>query len=73
MKMNFGGDGDDGQGFELLGVDGIQANEKDSIKENKRGNQEKSENAKNVDIYNQSNGIILNLKKIIERKPGYAR
>jgi len=41
--------------FEFLGVGGIQASEKDSIKENKRGNQEKSENAKNVDIYNKSN------------------
>ncbi|CAK5088673.1 unnamed protein product [Meloidogyne enterolobii] len=60
MKMNFGGDGDD-QEFELLGVGGIQANEKDSIKENKRGNQEKSENAKNVDIYNQ-NGSELHTK-----------
>ncbi|CAK5088665.1 unnamed protein product [Meloidogyne enterolobii] len=61
MKMNFGEDGDDGQEFEFLGVGGIQANEKDSIKENKRANQEKSENAKNVDIYNQ-NGSELHTK-----------
>ncbi|CAK5087524.1 unnamed protein product [Meloidogyne enterolobii] len=61
MKMNFGEGDDDGQEFEFLGVGGIQANEKDSIKENKRANQEKSENAKNVDIYNQ-NGSELHTK-----------
>uniref|UniRef100_A0A915N7X6 Uncharacterized protein n=1 Tax=Meloidogyne javanica TaxID=6303 RepID=A0A915N7X6_MELJA len=60
MKMNFG-EGDDEQEFEFLGVGGIQASEKDSIKENKRGNQEKSENAKNVDIYNK-NGSELHTK-----------
>uniref|UniRef100_A0A914L0Q6 Uncharacterized protein n=1 Tax=Meloidogyne incognita TaxID=6306 RepID=A0A914L0Q6_MELIC len=60
MKMNFGDEGDE-QEFEFLGVGGIQASEKDSVKENKRANQEKSENAKNVDIYNK-NGSELHTK-----------
>jgi len=46
----------------LEGFDVFAANEDNSIKENKRGGQKKTEDAKNVDVYNP--GI-----RIFESKP----